>query len=213
MFKVYSIGHSVYPNEFFFSQLRKYEVDCVIDVRSIPFSKYASQYNKDKIHEYLKRHGLMYLFMGEELGARRSDLTLYNAEGYVDFEKVSRSDLFLVGIERIMVGLQKGYNIALMCTEKDPIVCHRAILVGKGLQDCGCAVSHIKEDGNTETQSQLEERMLNHYFPNWGQQSLFVDQENAYSHNDIVTKSYRLKNADIGYRLESEYREVIQASL
>lgn len=95
MFRVYSIGHSVYPYEFFLSQLRKNEVDCVVDVRSTPFSKYASQYNKEKIHEYLKRHGLRYLFMGEELGARRSDLTLYNVDGYVDFEKVSRSDLFL----------------------------------------------------------------------------------------------------------------------
>ena len=208
MHRVYTIGHSVYPNEFFLSQLQKNEIDCVVDVRSIPFSKYASQYNKDKIHEYLKRNGLRYLFMGEELGARRSDLTLYHADGYVDFEKVSRSDLFLVGLERIMAGLQEGYNIALMCTEKDPIVCHRAILVGKGLQDCGCAISHIKEDGNTETQSQLEERMLMHYFPNWGQQSLFVDQEKDYSRNDIVIKSYRLKNADIGYRLESRYREV-----
>ena len=60
MFRVYSIGHSVYPYEFFLSQLRKNEVDCVVDVRSTPFSKYASQYNKEKIHEYLKRHGLRY---------------------------------------------------------------------------------------------------------------------------------------------------------
>jgi uncharacterized protein (DUF488 family) len=208
MFRVYSIGHSVYPNDFFLSQLRKNEIDCVVDVRSTPFSKYASQYNKDKIREYLKRNGLRYLFMGEELGARRSDLTLYNVDGFVDYEKVSRSYLFLTGIERIMAGLQRGYSIALMCTEKDPIVCHRAILVGKGLQDCGCVVSHIKEDGDTETQSQLEERMLNHYFPDWGQQSLFIDQENDYSRNDIVNKSYRLKNADIGYRLENGYREV-----
>ncbi len=150
---------------------------------------------------------MLYLYLGKELGARPSDTTLYAAEGYLDFEKASHSGLFQSGIKRVLAGLQKGYRIALMCTEKDPIDCHRAILIGKELQNNSCSVIHIEEDGKTETQAQLEERLLNHYFPNWAQKALFVDEDNL-TRDELTLKSYQLKNKEIGYSLDIGNKEV-----
>lgn len=209
MFTVYTVGHSTYPNERFIQLLNNNEINCVIDVRSIPYSKYAGNFNKDKIQPYLKNNRILYIFMGKELGARPEDTNLYAPEGYLDFEKVSQNGLFQSGIARVLSGLQKGYRIALMCTEKDPIDCHRAILVGRELEKRDCSVLHIEEDGKFETQGQLEQRMLNHYFPNWGQQAMFVEHDTNVTRDELILKSYHLKNEEIGYRLETGYKEVV----
>lgn len=212
MFTVYTVGHSTYSPDLFLNLLQRHDVNCVIDVRSVPYSRYVMQYNRESIQAYLKRNQVLYLYLGKELGARPSDTTLYAAEGYLDFGKASQSGLFQSGIKRVLAGLQKGYRIALMCTEKDPIDCHRAILIGKELQNNSCSVIHIEEDGKTETQAQLEERLLNHYFPNWGQEALFVDEDNL-TRDELTLKSYQLKNKEIGYSLDTGNKEVSHEDL
>lgn len=205
---IYTIGHSIHPREEFINLLHKHGINCIVDVRSVPFSKYASQYNKDLIKQFLRQNDIQYIFLGEELGARRSDVTLFDNAGCLDFEKVRNSDaMFKSGIDRLAVGNEKGFRIALMCTEKDPIDCHRSILISKALQSEKFNVKHIRDNGIAETHGELENRLLDMYFPDRKQQTIFDFIDGESSNEDLLAKAYRTKNEEIGYRLKDDLQE------
>lgn len=102
---LFTIGHSTHAQEYFLGLLRLHNIDYVLDVRSSPFSKFASQFNKDVIEEYLKKNNIVYCPMGKFFGARPTDRALYCAEGYLDFEKARASELFKKGLDNVMLGL------------------------------------------------------------------------------------------------------------
>ncbi len=154
MGQLYTIGHSTYPQFHFLELLRKYDIQYVLDVRSTPFSKYASQYNSDCLREYLGPNGIQYAAMGKYFGARWKDRSMYHANGYVDFEAVRNSDIFIKGKMNVLKGLE-NFNIALMCTEKAPIDCHRAIMVARGFELDGVDVKHILHDFSCITQNEI----------------------------------------------------------
>lgn len=207
MESIYTIGHSTHPTERFLQLLLKHNINCIVDVRSTPYSKYASQYNRDQIKQFLRRKNIRYIFLGEELGARRKNANLYN-KGYLDFEGVISSDqLFKSGIDRLKVGITSGFKIALMCTEKDPIDCHRSILISKALEEQGLHVEHIKESGTTETQRQLETRLVDNYFPGRQQQTILDLIDGEESAEELLAKAYKMKNEEIGYKLDGELQE------
>ena len=114
MGKLFTIGHSQHNVEYFISMLKKYNINYVLDVRSIPYSKYAEQYDRQNIEKYISYNEIRYSFMGKFFGARPKEKELYCAEGYLDFEKVRKSERFLKGFKNVMLGLQQGYNIVLM---------------------------------------------------------------------------------------------------
>lgn len=209
MQKLYTIGHSVHTVERFVDLLNKYDINCLIDVRSTPYSRFTPQYNISEIKKILQNDQKQYIFMGEEFGARRPDLTLYDSSGVLDFNKVIKSSLFQSGVKRVKTGLDKGFNIAFMCTEKDPIDCHRSILVGRAFDDEKFDVSNIHEDGSAETQEELIERLLNHYFPNRNQANIFGFLEGAKKKEDLVREAYILRNKDIAYKLEENEAGII----
>lgn len=201
MKNIYTIGHSVNTFEKFLKLLRKHKVNCIIDVRSTPFSKYAPQYNKENIKALLNKHGIYYIFMGEEFGARRKESELYNEDGLVDFEKVGKSALFENGVQRVNDGIEKGYNISFMCTEKDPISCHRCILVGREFHKIGYNVCNIMPNGDIQTQDNIEQRLLDMYYRDRNQISLF---SNASSEEELINKAYKLQNKEVGYHVEGD---------
>lgn len=209
MQKLYTIGHSVHSVERFVDMLNKYDINCLIDVRSTPYSRFAPQYNISEIKKVLQNNQKQYIFMGEEFGARRSDTALYDSSGVLDFNKVIKSSLFQSGFKRVKTGLDKGFNIAFMCTEKDPIDCHRSILVGRAFDDEKFDVSNIHEDGSAETQEELIERLLNHYFPNRNQANIFDFLEGEKKREDLVHEAYILRNKDIAYKLEEKEAGII----
>ena len=202
--KLYTIGHSLHSIDRFIELLNDYEINCVIDVRSTPFSKFSPQYNTAEIKKILKDNQKYYIFMGKEFGARRSETELYDSNGFLDFEKVIKSSLFQLGVKRVKNGLNKGYNISFMCTEKDPFDCHRSILVGRAFADEKFKVLNIHADGSLETQDKLIERLLNYYFPNRNQASIFDILEGEQSKDELVHEAYILRNKDIAYKLEKE---------
>ena len=112
----HTIGHSVYPIDEFIALLVQHNINCIVDVRSSPYSKFAAQYNREILGDELKKAGILYLFMGESLGARYDDSKLLHADGKVDFERVREGDEFKSAIERVIDGLKKGYSISLMCS-------------------------------------------------------------------------------------------------
>ena len=197
---IYTIGHSNYDSDYFMELLLKFKINTVVDVRSVPFSKYVPHFNKDNIKTLLNKHGIHHVYMGEELGIIRDNNSLLSKDGYVDFEKVSETKLFKNGIERIRHGFSKGYSIIIMCTEKDPIDCHRSILIGRELHKEKYDIAHILTDGSMETHTEFEGRLLSMYFPIKMQQDLFSIIEPSESKEEILDKAYKLRNRDIGYR-------------
>ncbi len=189
---LYTIGHSRYEFESFSNLLNKYEINYLLDVRSTPYSKYAETYNKEQLSSLLSKMGIKYSFMGKFFGARPENIELYNEEGYLDFEKTSHSDLFIKGMENVKLGLKRGNNIVLMCTEKDPIDCHRAIMVARAFSLEEIEVKHILLNGKLQTQQDLDERLLERYFPDRAQLSLFNNKDISISAEEKIKSAYRI---------------------
>lgn len=198
---LFTIGHSQHTPEKFVALLKKYNVNYVLDVRSTPYSKYAEQFNKENIFLLLENVGIQYSFMGKFFGARPPELFLYSAEGYLDFEKVAQSERFNKGMQSVILGLERGNRIALMCTEKDPMDCHRAIMVSRAFDKNGIKVGHILPNGTIQTQKELDNRLLELYFPDRGQLSIF-NYTDSISEEDYLTQAYHKRNEEIGYRIE-----------
>lgn len=155
---LFTIGHSSHRAEVFLTLLERHAIEAVADVRSTPYSRRHPQFNRKTLAATLEAHGIHYVFLGEELGARAKDPSVYR-DGKVDYERLAATELFRTGIERLLDGA-KQYRIAVMCAEKEPLDCHRAILVARELARRGASVRHILANGEVETHEELEERLL-----------------------------------------------------
>ena len=155
---VFTIGHSTHSLEALVALLKQHGVTALADVRSAPFSRFNPQFNKDALERSLKAQGIKYVFLGRELGARSDDRSCYE-NGRVQYSRLARTALFHSGIERVMRGAQ-DHNIALMCAEKEPLDCHRTLLVARALDELGVAVAHILSDGQLEVHGDTMDRLL-----------------------------------------------------
>lgn len=155
---IYTIGHSKHPIDQFIALLQQHSVDALADVRSTPYSRFNPQFNKEKLQTALAAAGIRYVFLGEELGARTKDPSCYDAEGRVNYTKLAQTALFRKGIERLLTGMQQ-HRIAIMCAEREPLDCHRTILVSRELERAGVPVTHILHDGALEPHTQLMTRL------------------------------------------------------
>lgn len=155
---LYTIGHSNHSIESFISLLQRHEVTAVGDVRSHPHSRFVQQFSQEALKVSLAAAGIAYAFLGKELGARSKNTACYK-QGRVQYDLLAKEPLFLEGIKRVEQGIER-YCIALMCAEKDPIECHRALLVAKTLVEAGIPVNHILADGSLESHKNMESRLL-----------------------------------------------------
>lgn len=153
-FHIFTIGHSNHTLDDFILLLGEYEIDVLVDVRSQPYSRYAPHFNKKPLRNEVVGAGMMYLFLGRELGGRPEGLEFYDREGYVLYWRVAESPLFLEGIRRLEKGVQ-SYRVAIMCSEENPGGCHRHLLVGRVLEDRGTEVYHIRRDGQLQTTEEM----------------------------------------------------------
>lgn len=156
-YPVFSIGHSTHQIEDFIRLLQGQDVSVVADVRSSPFSRFNPQYNKDVLARSLKEHEIKYVFLGKELGARSSDPSCY-VNGRVQYALLAKTASFRSGLERLIDGARK-HRIALMCAEREPLACHRTLLVSQALIERGISVIHIHGDGRHETHSEALSRL------------------------------------------------------
>lgn len=158
---LFTIGYATKPFAVFVDQLKRHKIDVVADVRSVPFSKVFEDYHQTALEKTLPIQKLRYVYLGSELGPRSKDPAHYDATGQVQFSALMQSDLFLQGIGRLNLGLAKGYNIALLCAEKDPASCHRSLLVAYYLTRAQqLKIQHISHNGEIETQAELEQRLI-----------------------------------------------------
>ena len=174
---IYTIGYAHHTQESFLELLIRNKINCIIDVRTMAYSGFHPQFNKEAIRSYLKQHGIQYIHMSDSFGIIKVDRSLNTKEGYVDFEKLATLPIFLKGICRIENGIQKGYRIAFMCAEKDPIDCHRTTLVARKFYELGYDIFHILHDGTLESHQALEERITNLFSPKDDQIHLFIQEK------------------------------------
>lgn len=200
---LYTIGHSNYEIEKFIELLKFNDINVVVDVRSVPYSQYTIQFNRELLSTALKENGIAYVFMGKEFGARREDRTLYDEDGKLNFKKTMHSELFQSGVKRIQHGLEKGYRIAFMCAEKIPHECHRCIMVGKAFHDLGYDVKNITEDGSIISQEDIGKILLEMFFPDRNQITIFTMDEDK-SDADYIEEAYQMREKQIAYNINNE---------
>ncbi|TDC79242.1 DUF488 domain-containing protein [Actinomadura sp. 7K507] len=155
---IYTVGHSTHSFAVLQRLLRKYEITAIADVRSVPASRFAHQFNRDILKRALHEADIKYVFLGEELGARSNDPACY-LDGRVQYRHLARTPEFARGIERLLNGAQTE-RIAIMCTEQEPLDCHRTILVARVIEDHGISIEHIHSDGHLESQAMAMRRLM-----------------------------------------------------
>ncbi len=173
---VLTIGHSTHTIEVFAGLLRKHGVTALADVRSAPFSRFNPQFNRDALECTLKAQGIKYVFLGLELGARSDDPACYE-NGRVQYARLAQKDAFRTGLDRVLEGAAK-YRLALMCAEKEPLECHRTLLVARALVARGAVVEHILADGSIESHESALTRLLD--LVGLPQQDLFRDRQQLF---------------------------------
>lgn len=154
---LYTIGHSTHPIEAFIVLLQRHCIEVICDVRSSPYSRYNPQYNRENLIPALKAAGVKYVYLGKELGPRSESPSCY-VDGKVSYKRLAETEIFREGLNRLREGMEK-YRVSLLCAEKDPLTCHRTILVCRELRG-EVEIHHILEDGGIETQNELERRLL-----------------------------------------------------
>lgn len=157
---IYTVGHSNHPAEKFVGLLNAYGIQVLFDIRSMPYSRYNPQYNKENLRRTLEKAGICYVFAGERLGGRIGDPSCYkagviperkvNIAELVDFDQLCQRPWYQAGIALLLREVRER-KIVIMCSEEDPACCHRDILVSRKLRELGVTVGHIRGDGRLET--------------------------------------------------------------
>lgn len=193
---IYTIGHSTHSADYFLELLQEYNVSCVVDIRSVPASAYNPQYNQKTLSNFLQQHDVLYLHLGKAMGAIHTHPDLLDTNGQVDFEKVRQSAFFKEAIQRLWDGTHKGFTLALMCAEREPLDCHRFSMVSVALQRNGFEVRHIMKDKTVKSNAELENMLLKKYekklpLPDMFKPHLSVEEQLAIA--------YKLRNKEMGY--------------
>lgn len=227
--QLFSVGHSNQSIEEFFQLLESQRIDCILDVRSMPYSKYTPQFNEELLKAWLNQHGVLYVPFGKHFGARRSDClkeTTFIKKGVketkpqVNFELGVTTPDFLSGVERLNKALDQDRRVSLMCSEADPLGCHRFSFISRYFYDLGWDVQHIMRDEDSgepiaRSHQVLEKAMILDYVKRnklksvGGQMadSLFADFGDGYDEQQQRIDAYRLKNHEIGWVPEYDNNE------
>jgi len=191
---IYTIGHSSHTPEAFLALLGRHQINAVADVRTAPFSRFAPQFNKASLAAMLAGSQIAYFFLGNDLGARPKDELCYR-NGAIDFARLSQMDYFQEGLSHVREGAAR-FNLALLCAEKDPIQCHRMILVCRHLRNSETLIRHILADGKLEDNHDSEKRLMDEM--RIASADLFRTPE------DLVEEAYDRQGQRIAYREDEE---------
>ena len=196
--RLYTIGHSNHTQDEFLRLLNTHCVNCVVDVRSVPASSHNPQFNQEPLGWFLREKNIDYQFLGRELGARRMDCI--NQDGQVDFERAIHTTLFQDGVDKLM-RLLDTKTVTLMCSEAEPLECHRFALVARYFHEHGVEVFHILKDASLVSHHSLEQKMVDTYLHAKRPVLAQVDELfGTYTAEDQRRDAYRIKNAAIGYK-------------
>jgi uncharacterized protein (DUF488 family) len=186
---VFTVGHSTHTLERFIWLLEEHGITAIGDVRSKPYSRMNPQFNREELKAALRERGIAYVFLGKELGARSDDDSCYR-DGKVQYDRLAATALFQQGLNRVKEGAAK-YRIALMCAEKEPLDCHRTILVARQIISMGLDVKHILGNGQLEEHAESLSRLV---------RQLHLPESDMFSkQGDVFQEAYRLQGERIAF--------------
>jgi uncharacterized protein (DUF488 family) len=189
-FDLFTIGHSNSPIEHFVALLQQASVSAIVDVRSVPHSRWCPWFSQKKLAPRLAAAGMSYTFEGDALGGRPRHERLYR-DGLADYEAMAKEPQYLDGVARVIAEAARS-RLCLMCAEREPLDCHRCLLVARSLAERGLTVGHILHDGTIEPQTEIERRLL----PLAGEgRDLF-----ASGHDERLAAAYRHRAHAAAYR-------------
>ncbi len=200
---LYTIGHSNHPIAVFIDLLQQHGITALGDVRSHPYSRYVPQYSRDPLKTVIANTGMTYVFLGKELGARSNNPACYQ-QGKVQYDRLAQEPQFAEGLNRVRQGMER-YCIALMCSEKDPLDCHRAMLVARRIFETGIPVQHIHADGRLESHQELESRLLT--VCNLPEGDMFKTRE------EFILEAYQIQGVRIAYQDETMAKAEVVVAL
>jgi len=167
-------------------------ITALCDVRSTPYSRVNPQFNREPLKEHLRSCRIKYVFLGAELGGRSEDASCYEG-GKIRYERLAHTGVFRLGLDRLKRGMG-NYTLTLMCAEKEPLDCHRTILVSRHLAAAGVEVFHIHADGSLESHSDALVRLTKALDLRRNEHDLFR------SNDDLQAEAYRLQEQRIAYQ-------------
>lgn len=149
--EMFTIGHSTLPISDFIRLLRTYEIDVLVDVRTIPRSRYNPQFNKESLPAPLVLKNMRYRHFPSLGGLRKTTPDSINTgwrnssfRGFADYMQTLQFRQALKKLE----SLAKSHRIAIMCAEAVPWRCHRS-LIADAMSVWGWEVRHIMSQKNT----------------------------------------------------------------
>ena len=155
---ILTVGHSNHEVQVLINLLRKHGVTAVADIRSTPYSAATPQVDRENLKPQLQSEGFKYVYLGDQLGAHPQDPACYK-DGKVQYSRQAKTSLFKQGLQRVISGAQK-HRVALLCVEKDPLKCHRSVLIARELEAQSVGVAHILAEGGLESHSEAMGRLL-----------------------------------------------------
>ena len=197
MTAVFTIGHSNHALADFLAILQRHAVTMVADVRSAPYSRFNPHFNCQTLGEDLADAGIGYAYFGRELGGRSADPSCFE-DGRVRYDRVAETPQFREGICRLTTAMAQE-RVALMCAEKEPLHCHRTLLVGQALDAEGACVAHIHADGRIESHTNTMDRLL-HAFGLNAEDDLLGQPRSA-----LVELAIRQQTARVGYVRDASF--------
>jgi hypothetical protein len=199
--RLFSIGHSNHEAARLVHLLREAGVTAVADVRSHPFSQRLPQFNRPELEQDLKVSGIAYAFLGDSLGGRPRQRSLYDEEGRVDYERVQTTANFQTGLDRVSQAVAR-FRVALLCAEEDPLDCHRGLMIAPALAERSIPIAHLRADGTLESTAQFEERLLVVTKVADGiADGLFAALLTAEERRQLLTEAYRIQARRKAFRL------------
>ena len=191
-FDLLTIGHSNIPAPRFIAMLRAAGADAIADVRSMPVSRFCPWFSAKNLAPLLASENMDYVFFGDTLGGRPRDPSLY-CDGIVDYDAMACQPSFQASLERLLHDAGR-YRLCLMCSEREPLDCHRCLLVARALAARGASIGHILYDGAIEPHATTEQRLLR-----------LADADNdlfASGQQERLAAAYRRRSRAIAYRIK-----------
>lgn len=157
-FEFLTIGHSNIPPDRFIALLQNAGIAAIADVRTTPLSRFCPWFSGKNLAPLLAQNSIGYLPYGAALGGRPQSPALY-CDGVADYEAMANEPEFQTGIERLQQIMARS-RVSLMCAEREPLDCHRCLLVARRLAERGLTIGHILHDGTIERHAATEQRLL-----------------------------------------------------
>lgn len=149
---IYSIGHGNKTINDFITELKSFDIEYLLDIRSKPYSKWNPQFNQAILESVLKEYGIIYVFVGDTLGGLPEDRTCYDRDGKVVYDFIKEKDFFKEGLNRLTIANDKKIRLAIMCSESKPEECHRSKLIGQELLKKEISLQHIVSEKSVKSQ-------------------------------------------------------------